>query len=52
MAEALEFFFRQDKNIVRGDFPKRKDGANNNISEESATPSFGDGRGVYFRENI
>ena len=49
MAQALAFFFRQDKNIVRGVFPNKKDGADKSISEAITTPSFGDGVGVYFK---
>ena len=50
--EALAFFFRQDKNIVRLFFTKKKDRANIIISETNATSSSGDGRGVYFKKKI
>ena len=46
------FFSRQDKNIVREVYPKKRDRADNIISEASTTPSFGDVRGVYSKKKI
>ena len=50
VAEALAFFSRQDKNIVRGVYRNKRDRAENIISEASTTPSFGEGRGVYSKK--
>ena len=52
MGQALAFFFRQDKNIVRGGFPKKRDRADNSISEASTTLIFGDVMGVYSKKTI
>ena len=52
MAEALAFFSQTRKKIVKGVFPKKKEGANNSISEASTTPSFGYSRDVYFNKKV
>ena len=52
MAEAPEFFSRQDKHIVRGVYTKKIDGADNSTSETSTPPRFEEGRGVHWNKKL